>query len=92
MIAKGVSDIKGIHSINTKPGPITESNGFLMLYRLAVEKDNLMKRLAWARRRKAQTERRLSEIVFTMHAVEERVKRESASKPNSESRSTLIRY
>jgi len=92
MIARGVSDIKGVHSLNAQPGPLTESKRHLNLYRLAIEKENLMRRLAWSRRRKGQIERRLSEIVFMMQAIEERAKRESGSKSDSEFRSAFIRY
>jgi hypothetical protein len=92
VIARGVSDIKGVHSLNTQPGPLTESKRHLKLYRLALEKENLTRRLAWSRRRKGQIERRLSEIVFMMQSIEERAKREADSKYASDDRSAFIRY
>ncbi len=92
MITRGASDIRGIRSLNTRPGPITERSGFLKLYQLATEKDNLLRKVAWVRRQKDQTEKRLSEIAYVMHAVEERTKRELASSSHSEFRSTFIEY
>ncbi len=96
MITKGASAIRGIRSLNTRPGPITESSGLLKLHQLAAEKENLMKKLEWIQAQKDQTEKRLSEIAHAMHAVEktieERAKRESASNSNSGVRSTFIKY
>ncbi|HLQ28199.1 MAG TPA: hypothetical protein VK140_03060 [Ktedonobacteraceae bacterium] len=96
MITKGASDIRGIRSLNTRPGPITESNGLLRLYQLAAEKDNLLKKLEWVKCQKDQTEKRLSEVAHTMHAVkkivEERAKREPISNSHAGFRSTFITY
>ncbi|MBU2578182.1 MAG: hypothetical protein ABH867_02440 [Patescibacteria group bacterium] len=81
MITKGVSDIRGIRSINTRPGPITESSGLLKLYQLAAEKDNLLEKVKWVERQKTRVMKRLSEIARGMNmmkrVVEERSKRES---------------
>jgi hypothetical protein len=92
MITKGVSDIKGVHSLNTQPGPLAESNRYLKLYRLAVEKENLIKRLTWTRRRTDQTEKRLTEIGIVMQRVEERGKGEEGTKSHAAFRSAFIRY
>ena len=96
MITKGVSDIRGIHSLNTRPGPITESSGLLKLYQLAAEKDNLLKKLEWVKRQKDQTEKRLSEIVHAMHTVkktvEERSKREPTLDANPRLLNAFIKY
>jgi len=96
MITKGVSDIKGVHSLNTKPGPITESSGHLKLYQLAAERDNLMKKLVWVKQQGDRTKRRLSEIAHGMHmmkrVVEERSKRESTLNANPGLRNAFIRY
>jgi hypothetical protein len=96
MRTRGIGDIRGIRSLKTRPGPTTESNGLLKLYQLAVEKDNLRKKLERIERQKDQTERRLSAIVHTMHmiekTIEERADRESASSPDASFRSTLIKY
>jgi len=96
MITKGVSDIRGISSLNTRPGPITESKGLLKLYQLAAEKDNVIKKLEGVKRQKDQTEKRLCEIAHAMHTVkkivEERAKREPASSTHSGFRSTFIQY
>jgi hypothetical protein len=96
MIPKGVSDIRGMRSLNTRPGPITESSGLLKLYQLAAEKDNLMKKREWAKRQQDQTEKRLAEIAYSMHAikrtVEEKAVRESSSNSASGLSRTFIRY
>lgn len=97
MIPKGASNIKGIHSINTKPGPITESSGLLRLYLLAAEKTNLVKRLEWVKRQKEQMERRLLEVVHAMNlvkkVVEDKTKNQQSSpNPNSRFRNMHIRY
>ncbi len=96
MITRGVSDIRGMRGLNTRPGPMTESSGLLQLYRLAAEKDNLLKKLAWIRRQKDQTEKRLSEIASTMQAVkkvvEDKANRELVSNAHPEGRRTLIEY
>ena len=96
MITKGASDIRGIRSLNTRPGPITESSGLLKLYQLSAEKDNLMKKLEWVKRQDDQAKRRLSEITHSMHmmkkVVEEKTKEEPVSKPNSGFRGMFIKY
>lgn len=96
MITKGAGVIRGVHSLNTRPGPITERSGLLKLQQLATEKENLLKKLEWLQAQKDQTEKRLSEIAHTMHSfektIEERAKRESASTSHSGVRSTIIKY
>jgi len=86
MITRGVSDIKGLHSLTTVVGPLTEKKGFLKLYQLSAEKDNLGKRLEWVGRQRSQMEERLSEIVRTMRLVKERTQRDPASDSSSKSR------
>lgn len=76
MVTRGVSDIKGLHSLTTAVGRLTERKGYLKLYQLAAEKDNLGRKLEWVWRQKGQSEERLCEIVRTMHTVEERMRRE----------------
>lgn len=82
MITRGVSDLRGIRSLNTRPGPITESIGLLKLYQLAAEKDNVLKKLAWVKRQQDQAEKRLAEITRAMQALqqvlEEKARREPA--------------
>ena len=96
MITKGVSDIRGVRSLNTRPGPITESSGLLKLYQLSAEKDNLMKKLGWVKRQEDQTAKRLSEIAHAMHmvknTVEERAKREPFPTSNPGLRKAFIQY
>ncbi len=69
MVTRGASHIKSIRSLNTRPGPVTESNALLRMYLMAVEKDNLMKKLEWVEQQKNQTEKRLAEIAHAMHEV-----------------------
>jgi hypothetical protein len=96
MIVRGVSDIKGIRRVNTRPGQITESSGLLQLYLLATEKDNVQKRLAWVGRQKDQAEKRLSEIAHTMQAVKQVVEKKAslgpASPVRSKARNVSIEY
>lgn len=96
MITKGASAIKGFRSLNTRPGPITESSGLLKLHQLAAEKENLQKKLEWIQAQKDQTEKRLVGIAHAMHAIEktieEKVKRETAANSLAGVRSTFIKY
>lgn len=96
MITKGASDIRSLHSINTRPGPLTEATGLMKLYQLAAEKENLTKKLEWVKRQREQAERRLSEILHGMHTikkvVEERTKNRPILNPNSKFRKMSIKY
>lgn len=96
MITKGASDIRGIRSLNTRPGPITESSGLLKLYQLSAEKDNLMKKLEWVKRQEDQTKKRLSEIAHAMHTVKKTVEERSRKEPTLNSnpglRGAFIKY
>jgi hypothetical protein len=76
MTARGIGDIRGIRSVHTRPGPLTESRGFLKLYQLATEKEHVMKKLAWASRQSRQAETRLSEIQREIQLIEGRAKRQ----------------
>lgn len=96
MNTKGACHIRGIRSLNTRPGPVTESGALLRMYLLAVEKDNLLKKLTWVRQQEQQAEKRLAEIGRAMHAVKktvgERVGREQTIPSSSGSRSAPIQY
>lgn len=92
MIIKGAGDIKGIRSMNTRPGAITEKRGFLKLYQLAAEKDNLQRKALWARRQQEQTEKRLFEIAYGMHVVDQSIARAPNANAHAEFRSTFIEY
>ncbi len=72
MILKGVSDIRSMHDVHTKPGPLKESDALLELYNLAQEKDLLLKKLQWVRQQNDQTEKRLSDIVHRINMIEKR--------------------
>ena len=86
MIIRGISDIKGIRRLNTRPGPVTESSGLLKMYRLAAEKDNLLKKLAWVRRQQEQAEKRLAEIASTIQAVKQVVEERASRGPTCPAR------
>ena len=96
MITKGVSDNRGVRSLNTRPGPITESSGLLKLYQLSAEKENLIKKLEWVKRQGDQAKRRLAEIIHGMHTmnrvVEEKAKKEPAIDVNPRLRKAFIKY
>jgi hypothetical protein len=94
MKTKGVSEIRGIRSLNTRPGPITESSGLLKLHQLATEKENLHKRLAWISGQRNQTEKRLAEIAQAMQASKKRVEEKTTGRRSYDSgtRSTFIQY
>lgn len=92
MIIKGASDIRGIRGVNTRSGPLRESDALLELYQLATEKDHLLKKLQWVRRQKDQAEKRLSAIAYTVDTIEKRRQSRSTSTSHSEVRSTFIKY
>lgn len=96
MITKGVSHIGGIRSIHSRPGQITESGGLLRMHQLAAEKESLLKKLAWIKGQKDQTEKRLAEIALAMQAIEKRTeklaKREPASSTHTQFRNAFIEY
>lgn len=96
MITKGASDIRGVRSLNTRPGPMTESSGLLKLYQLSAEKDNLMKKLEWVKRQEDQAKKRLSEVERAMHMVKKVVEEKSKKGPTLNSnpglRGAFIKY
>jgi hypothetical protein len=92
MIIKGVSDIRGMRGLTTRPGTTTESSAFLELYQLATERDHLMKKLQWIRWQKDQAEKRLSEIAHTAYRVEKKAKRAPTLIASSGFRSPFIEY
>lgn len=94
MRTRGASAIKGIRSLNTRPGPITESGGLLKLHQLAAEKENLLKKLEWIQAQKDQTEKRLAEIARAMHALEKTIREKTRTEAaaNAAPHSTFITY
>jgi len=81
MKIRGVSEIRGVRGLNTRPGLITESSGLLKLQQLAAEKENLIKKLDWIQGQKNQTEKRLAEIGRAMDAVEQAVEQRAKREP-----------
>lgn len=66
MISKGVGDIRGMRSVNTRPGPVRETDALRRLYLLACEKTNLEKRKRLGERQIRQATKRLAEIKMQM--------------------------
>jgi len=62
MIPKGIGDIRSIHTVNTRPGPLTEKDLLLRLYKLASQKANFQKKKEWAERQRLQAMRHLGDI------------------------------
>lgn len=62
MITKGIGDIRSLHTINTRPGPMTEKDLLLRLYKLASQKANFQKKKEWAERQRFQAIRHLIDI------------------------------
>lgn len=96
MIPKGLNDIRGIRSLNTRPGPVKENDAFRSLYLLACEKASLEKRKRLGERQIRQASRRLGEVkmqMMKMRGVAEKFKGgnpgEVASVANSKSGSSL---
>lgn len=62
MIPKGIGDIRSGRNINTRPGPMTEKDLLLRLYKLASQKANFQKKKEWAERQRTQAIRYLVDI------------------------------
>ena len=62
MIPKGIGDIRSLHTVNTRPGPMTEKGVLLRLYKLASEKANFQNKKEWAERQRVQAIRHLIDI------------------------------
>lgn len=62
MIPKGIGDIRSLHTVNTRPGPMTEKDLMLKLYKLASQKANFQKKKEWAERQQFQAVRHLTDI------------------------------
>lgn len=62
MLPKGSGSIRGLHSINTRPGAQTRSEILRRMYLLACEEGHLERKTEWLKRQKEQTQRRLGEI------------------------------
>ncbi len=92
MTPKGVSDIRGLRSLTTSPGLISESKAHLKLYHLTAEKAHLQRKRAWVRRQDEQTEKRLADIALAIHKVEERAQRGLSSHPYPGFRRPFIQY
>lgn len=62
MIPKGIGDIRSLHTINTRPGPMTEKSLLLRLYKLASQKANFQNKKEWAERQRIQAIRHLVDV------------------------------
>lgn len=62
MVPKGIGDIRSLHTLNTRPGPMTEKGLLLRLYKLASQKANFQNKKEWAERQRVQSIRHLFDI------------------------------
>lgn len=62
MITKGIGDIRSLHTVNTRPGPLTEQGVLLRLYKLASQKANFVKKKEWAERQRFQAVRHIGDV------------------------------
>lgn len=89
MIPKGTGDIRGIFTINTRPGPMTEKDVVLRLYKLASQKANFQKKKEWAERQRTQAIRHLIDVQRRIGPLKKLLKeqKEDLANPNPESTS-----
>jgi len=80
MISKGAGSIRGLHSLNTRPGVQTQSEILRRMYILACEEENLKKKTEWLKRQKDQTLRRLGEVGHTMGFLRNKVSEKEKGK------------
>ena len=73
MVPKGAGSIRGVHSLNTRPGAQSQSDILRRMYILACEEEHLKKKTEWLKRQKDQTLRRLGEIWHAMGFLKNRV-------------------
>lgn len=76
MIPKGAGSIRGVHSLNTRPGAQKQSDILRRMYILACEEDHLKKKIEWIKSQKDQTLRRLGEVWHALGFLKSRVSKE----------------
>lgn len=69
MIPKGASSIRGVHSVNSRPGPLDEPSALRRLYLLSCEKSGLIKRKRLLKQWLQQAQKRLGEILIGMSKI-----------------------
>lgn len=96
MIPKGAGSIRGVHSVNTRPGAQTQSDILRRMYILACEEEHLENKTEWLKRQKDQTLRRLGEIGHAMgflkNRVSERQRETMKGNPGGKFNSVPLRY
>lgn len=85
MIPKGAGSIRGVHSLNTRPGAQSQPDILRRMYILACEEEHLKNKTEWLKRQKDQTVRRLGEIGHALGFLKNRVseKEKETMKGNS---------
>ncbi|MDP3995904.1 MAG: hypothetical protein Q8P74_01515 [bacterium] len=85
MITKGAGSIRGVHSLNTRPGAQKQSDILRRMYILACEQDHLKNKIEWIKSQKDQTLRRLREVGHALGFLKSRVseKEKEMTKGNS---------
>ncbi len=73
MIPKGAGSMRGVHSLNTRPGAQTQSEILRRMYVLACEEEHLKNKTEWIKRQKDQTFKRLKEIWHALGFLKSRV-------------------
>lgn len=73
MILKGAGSIRGVHSLNTRPGAQTQSEILRRMYVLACEEEHLKNKTEWIKRQKDQTFKRLKEIWLALDFLKSRI-------------------
>ena len=73
MIPKGAGSMRGLHSLNTRPGAQSQPDILRRMYILACEEKHLENKTEWLKRQKDQTLRRLGEIWNVMGFLKSKV-------------------
>jgi len=96
MIPKGAGSMRGVHSLNTRPGAQTQSEILRRMYVLACEEEHLKNKTEWIKRQKDQTLRRLGEVWhalgFLKSKVSERQKETTKGNPGGRFNSVPLKY
>lgn len=75
MIPKGAGSIRGLHSLNTRPGSQKQSDVLRRMFILACEEEHLKNKTEWLKRQKDQAARRLSEVWHALNSLKGRIEK-----------------
>ncbi len=73
MIPKGAGSMRGVHSLNTRPGAQKQPDILRRMYILACEEEHLKNKKEWLARQKEQVARRLGEVWHALGFLKSRV-------------------